>query len=50
MLNHEESFLTKLNMVIHFPRCEVQTIHVGRWKVSESVNGTETEVQLPSKI
>ena len=26
------------------PCCEVQTIHVGRCKVSESVNGTETGV------
>ena len=29
-----------VNRVIHFPRCEVKTIHVGRCKVSV----TETEV------
>ena len=32
-----------VNRVIHFRSCEVQTIHVGLCKVSDSVNGTETE-------
>ena len=33
-----------VNRVIHFHRCEVETINVGHCKVSESVNRTETGV------